>query len=356
MSNGKSSPTNRPLKGAIIGFGKVAEAAHLPALEGLPDLRIVAVADPLPARRARARELLGEVPVFADLESLLASGPRLDFAVVCTPPGGRLPLVAAVLRHGCHVLSEKPLALDEVDFQELELAQAAGGSALVSVNNWKYAPLLSLAGRLLQEGAIGRLQHLDWQVYRTTASGGGLSAWRQDPANSLGGILVDHGWHAFYLLMAWAGAEPQSLRANLRQGAEESGVEVEAEVELEFPGATARLFLTWLSNTRSNRGKLAGSAGEIILADDRLSRLAGRQVEEERNFPEKLSAGSHHPQWMAGVFGEFLEEIRSPEKRGRNFREAKMCGRLISLAYSSHQAGGAWIDVASGRVASKASI
>jgi UDP-N-acetylglucosamine 3-dehydrogenase len=356
MSSGKSSLTSGPLKGAIIGFGKVAETAHLPALKDLPDLKIVAVADPLPARRAQAQKLLREVPVFPGLESLLTTGPRLDFAVVCTPPGGRLPLVAAMLRHGCHVLSEKPLALDEVDFQELEMAQAAGGAALVTVNNWKYAPLLFLASRLTQEGAIGRVQRLDWEVYRTTASGGGLSAWRQDPANALGGILVDHGWHGFYLLMAWAGAEPLTLRANLTKGAEKGGVEVEAEVELEFPGATARLFLTWLSNSRSNRGRLAGLAGEIILADDRLSRLAGRQVEEERNFPEKLSAGSHHPQWMAGVFVEFLEEIRSLEKRGRNFREARMCGRLIGLAYLSHQAGGAWIDVASGRVASKASI
>ncbi len=356
MSNGKSSPTNRPLKGAIIGFGKVAEAAHLPALKGFPDLRIVAVADPLPARRARAKEFLGEVGIFPDLESLLADGRRLDFAVVCTPPGGRLPLLEAVLRRGWHVLSEKPLALDQADFQKLELAQAAGGSALVTVDNWKYAPLLSLARRLIQEGAIGRLQRLDWEVYRTTASGGGLSAWRQDPANSLGGILVDHGWHAFYLLMAWAGAEPQTLRADLTKGDGEDGVEVETEVELEFPGATARLLLTWLSDARGNRGRLTGSAGEIILADDRLSRLSVGQVVEERTFPEKLSAGSHHPHWMAGVFGEFLEEIRAPEKRGRNFREAKMCGRLISLAYFSHQAGGAWIDVASGRVASKASI
>ena len=356
MSDRKSSPTNGPLKGAIIGFGKVAEGAHLPALNSLPDLRIVAVADPLPARRARAQDLLGEVRVFSDLESLLADGPRLDFAVVCTPPGGRLPLLDAVMRHGCHVLSEKPLALDEVDFQKLELAQAASGSALVTVNNWKYAPLLSLARRLVQEGAVGRVQRLDWEVYRTTASGGGLSAWRQDLANSLGGILVDHGWHAFYLLIAWAGAEPQTLRANLTKGAGEGGVEAEAEVELVFSGATARLFLTWLSEARSNRGRLAGSAGEIILADDHLSRLAGRQVKLGLSFPEKLSAGSHHPQWMAGVFSEFLEEIRAPEKRGRNFREARMCARLISLAYFSHQAGGAWIDVASGRVVSKASI
>ena len=156
--------------------------------------------------------------------------------------------------------------------------------------------------------------------------------------------------------MAWAGAEPLTLRADLTEGAGESRVEVETEVELEFPGSTARLFLTWLSDARNNRGRLAGSAGEIILADDRLSRLSVGQVVEERTFSEKLSAGSHHPYWMAGVFTEFLEEIRTPEKRGRNFREAKMCGRLISLAYFSHQAGGAWIDVASGRVASKASI
>ena len=43
---------DRPLRGALIGFGNAAARAHLPAWEGNDDFRIVAVAEP-DAERAR---------------------------------------------------------------------------------------------------------------------------------------------------------------------------------------------------------------------------------------------------------------------------------------------------------------
>jgi predicted dehydrogenase len=332
------------LRGAIIGFGQVAELAHLPALKKRPEFLVVAAADPLSERRIRAQGLLPESHFYPDLESLLAGEPGLDFVDICTPPGGHVPLVEVALNHGCHVLCEKPLALAPEEFQQLKEAADRTATALVTVNNWKYAPLVSLATKMVRAGAIGKVQRLEWEVHRTSAAGGGLSAWRQDPANSLGGILLDHGWHAFYLLLEWAGGQPRSLRARLREDAAIPQVEVEAEIELKFPDLEARLFLTWQARQRSNRGRLQGTAGEIILADDHLSRLAGATLIESHSFPEKLSAGSHHPQWMAGVLDEFLEEIWVPEKRGRNFREAQDCARLIRLAYHSQQRRRAWIN------------
>lgn len=331
------------MRGALIGFGKAAELAHLPALENRREFQVVAAADPRGDRRARAEALIPGIRLYPDLESLLAGEPGLDFVDICTPPRSHVALVEAALRHGCHVLCEKPLALGLQEIQQLRAA-AERAAALVTVNNWKYAPLVSLATTMVRAGAIGRVRRLEWQVYRTSGAGGGLSAWRQDSGHSLGGILVDHGWHAFYLLREWAGGPPRAVRARLREDAAAPGVEVEAEVELQFPGVNARLFLTWQARQRRNHGRLQGTAGEIVLADDRLSRLAGDEIVESHSFPEKLSAGSHHPQWMAGVLDEFLEEIRVPATRGRNFREAEDCARLIRLAYHSQMTGSAWVD------------
>lgn len=346
MSWGRSPNISRPLRGALVGFGKAAELAHLPALKNRQEFQVVAAADPLGDRRTRAQALIPGIRPYPDLESLLAGEPGLDFVDICSPPRSHVPLLEAALHHGCHVLCEKPLALAPQEFQQLRDVADRAAAALVTVNNWKYAPLVSLATTMVRAGAIGRVRRLEWQVYRTSAAGGGLSTWRQDPANSLGGILVDHGWHAFYLLREWAGGPPRAVRARLREDAAAPGVEVEAEVELEFPGVDARLFLTWLARQRRNRGLLQGTAGEIILADDRLSRLAGDKIIEAHSFPEKLSAGSHHPQWMAGVLDEFLEEICVPEKRGRNLREAQDCARLIRLAYYSQKTGRAWVNLA----------
>lgn len=332
------------MRGAVIGFGKAAELAHLPALKNRQEFQVVAAADPLGGRRTRAQDLIPEIRLYPDLESLLAGEPGLDFVDICTPPRSHVALVEAALHHGCHVLCEKPLALAPQEFQQLREVADRAAAALVTVNNWKYAPLVSLATTMVRAGAIGRVRRLEWQVYRTSAAGGGLSAWRQDPAHSLGGILVDHGWHAFYLLREWAGGPPRAVRARLREEAAAPGVEVEAEVELQFPGVDGRLFLTWQARQRRNRGLIQGTAGEIILADDRLSRLAGDEIIESHSFPEKLSAGSHHPQWMAGVLDEFLEEICVPAKRGRNLREALDCARLIRLAYHSQKTASAWVN------------
>lgn len=340
--------TRQPLKGAVVGFGKVAELAHLPAFNHRPEFGLVAAVDPLPERRARAQELLPHIRLYADVDTLLTREATLDFVDICSSPGSHTPLARAALQRGCHVLCEKPLTLVAQEFQELQEAATRNQAALVTVHNWKYAPMLTQTTKMIQDGAIGDMKKLQWEVFRTTASGGGLSRWRQEAATSLGGILVDHGWHAFYLLMGWAGAVPGALKAHLKKNAGNSpGVEVEAEVEMQFPTTSACLFLTWQASQRRNQGRLQGSKGEIILADDQLSMTRGEFLIESQAFSTRLSAGSHHPAWMQGVLDEFLEEIYCPDQRGQNFKEAEACGRLIRLAYRSHEVGGAWLRVES---------
>jgi predicted dehydrogenase len=317
--------------------------AHLPALAGRPEMDLVAVADLMAARRDLARVLLPRARVYEDLATLLNREVALDFVDICTPPGNHAALAVAALKRGCHVLCEKPLSLSPREFQEIKKALSQSPPAvLVTVDNWKYAPMLARTTEMIRARAIGTVQQVDWQVYRTDASGGGLSLWRQDPAHSRGGILVDHGWHAFYLVLSWVGV-PGAIKARLVRGPE--SLEVEAEVELQFPEAAARLFFTWQAPERANRGRVLGTAGQLILKDDVLMRIAGDVVMESHPFPEKLSGGSHHPQWMAGVLQEFLQEIQAPGRRGANFHEAETCSRLIRLAYQSHESGGIWLNL-----------
>jgi predicted dehydrogenase len=299
-----------------VGFGKVAEMAHIPAFAARRDFQIVAVADPLPERRERAKGLLPRARLYEQAEELLAREAALDFVDICTPPKNHTPLALAALDRGCHV----------------------------TVHNWKHAPLLAQAGALARSGGIGALQMVEWGVHRTSGGGGGLTAWRQEGGQGLGGILIDHGWHAFYLLMEWAEAVPKALNARLIF-ADQTGVEQEAEVRLRFPTCQARMFLTWQAGERRNWGRLSGSKGEILMEDDRLVLAPTDLPAETRSFPAKVSAGSHHPDWMGGVLDEFSGEISNSNRRGRNLREAELCALLIRLAYRSHQEGGKWVDV-----------
>ncbi|MDI6852533.1 MAG: Gfo/Idh/MocA family oxidoreductase [Deltaproteobacteria bacterium] len=341
MTNDKTLP----LKGAIIGFGNVAEKAHIPALAADERFRIVAVADPLGERRQQAQAILPHVRVYEHAGQLLAAEAALDFVDICTTPQDHSPLALAALRQGLHVLCEKPLTLELENFIYLKEAAHQAGRALVTVHNWRYAPLLARAADLVKNGLIGKLTMVEWEVHRTSGGGGGLTNWRQEGGQALGGILIDHGWHAFYLLMMWAGAAPTALNARLAFSDDRNGIEHEAELGLRFPASQGRLFMTWRAEERRNLGRLSGQAGEIVMADDRLLIAPVDRPAETMSFPAKVSAGSHHPDWMGGVLQEFLAEIADPGLRGRNLEEAELCARLIRLAYLSHQHGGSWVDL-----------
>src|SRR4029450_6634681 len=77
----------RPLHGALIGFGFIAERGHVPAYLAAPDqLRIVAVADVCAARREKARQVLPHARIYPDTKTLLSAEARqLDFVDIATP-------------------------------------------------------------------------------------------------------------------------------------------------------------------------------------------------------------------------------------------------------------------------------
>src|SRR5262249_58874012 len=90
--HGTPSTMSARLRGAIIGFGKVAEIAHLPAWLARDDVTIVAVAEPDATRRARAAELLPAARLYGDPGELLREAATLDFVDIATPPALPAPL------------------------------------------------------------------------------------------------------------------------------------------------------------------------------------------------------------------------------------------------------------------------
>ena len=71
---------------------------------------------------------------------------------------------------------------------------------------------------MIDEGAIGAVRSVRWRTLRTqpaiAVSADGVANWRVDPAQAGGGVLFDHGWHALYCVMRWAGV-PAGVAATL---------------------------------------------------------------------------------------------------------------------------------------------
>jgi predicted dehydrogenase len=321
-------------RGAFLGFGHVAEKGHLPAWRERGDVEFVAVADTDPGRLALAAQLIPGARVYGEVAELLGEE-RLDFVDITTPPAMHVPLIAAAAHHGCHVLCEKPLTTSVDAYRLATEAVHAAGVTLFTVHNWKHSDPFGRVTSLLAEGKIGRLRSVRMESIRNGPSVTVGRDWRSRATIAGGGILVDHGWHALYLLLALAGEAPLQVSAVVeKRRYRESDVEDTATCTIEFPSMKGEIFLTWAGAERRTRWRLVGDLGSVDIDEGEL-RLVRNGAVETDTLPESLSAGSHHPDWFAPVIEGFLDEVDGQAVRGSNLTEAELCLTLLTLAYAS---------------------
>lgn len=331
-------------RGAIIGFGNVAAHGHVPGWRDHADFEIVAVADPDPARRALAAELIPAVHVYASGDELLQHE-RLDFVDIATPPTAHGPWIIAAANAGVHVLCEKPLTTSCREYAALRAAARRAGVVLHTVHNWKYSEAFRTTQQLLTDGALGALRAISFDTARNGCAATTADNWRVRASIAGGGILVDHGWHAFYLLLALANERPLRIRAALeRRRYLDAEVEDTALCAIEFPSLTAEIRLTWAASERHTRWQLVGDDGQMTIDDDRLV-MQGPGAEHSHRLTTALSAGSHHPDWFSGVIDEFRQELDDPTVRGANQAEAELCVLMLNLAYASGAQDSCALDI-----------
>jgi len=334
-----SSENGEPLRGAIVGFGNAAIHAHLPAWQSSRGFEIAAVVEPHLEQAKKARQLLPEVPVHASIEQLLCNN-NLDFIDICTPPCYHVDLVTAACKSGLHVFCEKPLTVTANSLQEIQQIARQCERVVFTVNNWKYAPLWVKVHELIDHGLIGPILSVSLNVLRPPNSGGGASDWRKCLEVAWGGILIDHGWHNLYVILSLIQKPPVHITAKMyANGAVGLCCEETVDVTVNFGDAEAHLHLTWLASCRRNHGTIVGKNGTIHINDDHLVLERTNKRLIHYNFPEALSAGSHHPEWMNPVVDNFRREIDNLSERGNNLAEAQWCAQLIQLAYRSNEAG-----------------
>ncbi|MHA6784095.1 Gfo/Idh/MocA family protein [Pseudonocardia saturnea] len=102
----------------LVGAGRLAEAGYVPAARAAAGVRLVALAEPDPERRARVADAAGGVAAFPDAGALLAAG-GIDALVLATPAAAHLADARAATAAGVPVLVEKPPAADLDDTSAL---------------------------------------------------------------------------------------------------------------------------------------------------------------------------------------------------------------------------------------------
>ncbi|MBV8774046.1 MAG: Gfo/Idh/MocA family oxidoreductase [Deltaproteobacteria bacterium] len=334
------------LRGAISGFGAVAAQAHLAGWQSQPHVSIVAVHDPAAARRHLAINLVKNIRVYDDLE-LMLDGEALDFVDIASPPPFHAPAAKQVLRAGANVIVEKPLCLTREELAELTQLAASTNRLLLCVHNWKYSPAYRRAQELITAGRLGQIQYISLVRMRTAPAGtppaGTAPAnydgaeWRRH-SKSGGGILIDHGWHSFYLAH-WltGGQKPVSVSSYLGFDAH-TGVDTLAHLRIRFPGTTiVNVLLTWDSPVRKTAAFIVGTDGVLEMDADKILFTEG----SGRTASYSLNGGpddSYHRGWFAAAAADYtraLNEGPGTDFAGINLDEAATALALTIAARQS---------------------
>ena len=185
---------------AIIGCGRIANSAHLPALSQIDEVRIKYACDLLIEKAEAAKEKFPKIEnVVTDYQEVLKD-PEVDAVYVLTPNYQHYTVTMAALKAGKHVFCEKPITVNyALSLQMAEEAKKQNKMLNIGVCNRYNAPVEMLRQYNL-EGKFGNIYNV-YCSFRNFRSIPGLGGAFTTKSQSGGGVLIDWGIHFLDLIL-----------------------------------------------------------------------------------------------------------------------------------------------------------
>jgi D-galactose 1-dehydrogenase len=142
----------RPIRIAIIGYGKIAEDQHVPAINANGRFELAATS-------SRSGQGVGEK--FTDWRKLVRSVEGLEAVAITTPPGPRYAIARECITAGLHCLLEKPPTAGLSEIADLDCLAQAGGVTLFTTWHAQHHSTVEAAARALAGKRI-RSMRIHW--------------------------------------------------------------------------------------------------------------------------------------------------------------------------------------------------
>jgi predicted dehydrogenase len=192
---------------ALVGCGNMAHF-HAQQLKNIPDCRVVAVVDPVPAHTQAFKEkYFSHAIAYGSYGALLQQPPAgLEGVVLVTPHNAHYPQAREALERGLHVLCEKPLVTDSNHAFDLWEGAKYSNRTLSIAFQAPHSAAFRFLAHARDTGRLGNVQLVTgWiaQPWLTMTAG----TWRQDPSIAGGGQMYDSGAHLINGIL-WLVNEP----------------------------------------------------------------------------------------------------------------------------------------------------
>ncbi len=191
FATAETKSVSKKLRVAIIGCGGISET-QIKAMGQIPEIEIVAGCDIKPERLKVMAEKYDITKGYIKWDDMLEEI-KPDAVTVCTPNGVHAPAAIASLNAGCHVITEKPMAMSPAECQDMIDAAKANGKKLVIGFQFRYHPTSQMFVRAREEGEFGDILFVKCQALRRR----GIPNWGVFGQKELqgGGPMIDIGVH-----------------------------------------------------------------------------------------------------------------------------------------------------------------
>jgi len=253
------------IRAAIVGIGGWGRNL-VAAVQGKSEhIRFVAGATRTLAKAADFCDQHG-ISLAASYDQLLAER-EIDAVVLATPHSQHCEQIVAAARAGKHVFVEKPLGLDAREAERAVRACAERRVTLAVGYNWRFQPALNEAQRMLEDGRLGKLLHIEGNFCGPSAYRFAREHWRHDPHEVPAGGMTGRGVHLVDAMLYLAGSHIGSVFAQSDRMVHDFGVDDTSSMLFRFRSGASAYLGTVIATAETWRLQVFGSRGWVEVGD-----------------------------------------------------------------------------------------
>ena len=247
---------------ALLGTGRIAENAFVPAVKGAADADLVAVLSRDAARAAEFARQHGIAKSYDDLDALLRD-PDVEGVIVATPDAAHEAQVIAAAQAGKHILCEKPMTATLAGCERMAAAVRASGVTFAMGYNNRFNTGLRRIKGLLDAGEVGPLRYARALL---TAAVQDPEGWRAHSEQTRYWAMSAVGTHVLDC-WRWFFGEPASVGGAFAGPKHQGPNDEIATMVLNYPGRMIAEFTVAAIFQGQNRLEIYGEEGSIIGED-----------------------------------------------------------------------------------------
>lgn len=387
----QSPAVSAPIRLGMVGGGEGAfiGAVHRYAARLDGHFHLVAGAlssTPVKARRSGLALGLAEDRIYSDYaEMARAEAARpdgIEAVAIVTPNHLHVPVAAAFLKAGIHVICDKPLSHRLADARRLQAQVERSGLVFALTHHYTGYPMLRQAREMVQSGQLGEVRVVqveypqDWLAEPVEQGGQKQAAWRTDPQQAGGGAIGDIGSHAWQIADFVTGLPVEAVCAEVSSFVPGRAVDDDVQVLLRYAGgARGMLWASQVAVGHVNDLKLRvfGSQGGLAWSHTRCDELHWTPLNQPTRILQRGTSAAGalagratrvpggHPEGFleafATVYSEAAAALRerrpgAPKRKADPLRHFPTIGdgvrgvAFIDAVLRSGRAGGRWTKVA----------